>query len=113
MKLVKGTNAFGMPTEAEKLLRLASDHPSIINDAGLAFPVKMFRCGAAGKRFELIVMRQVPGSLLSELIATMLGVSRSDNKMAKLMQVFEQLGRFLADFQMRYRNKQHNDFQPS
>lgn len=113
LKLVKGTNAFGMPTEAEKLVRLCSEHSSIANDASLAFPVKIFKCGAAGKRLELIVMRKVPGTLLSDLIATMLGVSRSDNKMSKLMSIFEHLGRFLADFQMRYNNKQHNDFQPS
>lgn len=114
MKLVKGSNAFGMPTEAEKLIKLRCEHPNIINDASLAFPVKIFWCAApgVGRRYELIVMQQVPGTLLSELIANMLGVSRGDN-LGKVTQVFEHLGRFLADFQMRYGNKQHNDFQPS
>jgi len=111
MKLVKGSNSFGMPTEAERFAKLFNEHPSIINDSSLAFPVKIFRCAGLGlgKRLDLIVMRKAPGTLLASLIATML----SGNKTPQVMQLLDQLGRFLADFQFRYGNKQHNDFQPS
>lgn len=111
MKLVKGSNSRGMPTEAERLFKLHNEHPSMINDMSLAFPVKIFRCAAPGigKRFDLIVMRKAPGTLLATLIAHMV----SEGKTQQIMKILEHLGRFLADFHSRYGNKQHNDFQPS
>lgn len=111
LKLVKGVNSFGMPTDAEKFTRLSHEHPGIEHDASIAFPMQIIRCTAPGQgnRYDLIVMRKVPGKSLSETIANL----RSEGRMPQLMQILEKLGQFLADFHARYSNKQHNDFQPS
>jgi serine/threonine protein kinase len=111
MKLVKGVNSFGMPTEGEKFTKIHSKHPGILEDSRLAFPMKIFRLMSPGqgKLHELIVMRKARGVLLSEYIATM----RSENRMQQLLQIFEQCGQFLAEFHACYGNQQHNDFTPS
>eukprot|EP00427_Karlodinium_veneficum_P020832 CAMPEP_0169114796 /NCGR_PEP_ID=MMETSP1015-20121227/28968_1 /TAXON_ID=342587 /ORGANISM="Karlodinium micrum, Strain CCMP2283" /LENGTH=353 /DNA_ID=CAMNT_0009177141 /DNA_START=213 /DNA_END=1278 /DNA_ORIENTATION=- len=111
LKLVKGVNSFGMPTEGEKFFRILNEHPGISTDQTLSFPVKIIRLVSLGqgKLYELIVMRKAPGALLSEHIATM----RSENRVQQLLQIFEQCGQFLAEFHACYDNKQHNDFQPS
>jgi len=111
MKLVKGSNKFGIPTEAERFFKLYKEHPSIINDPSVAFPTKIFRCAGSAlcKRLDLIVMRKASGELLSTHIAGLL----NEDKLPRVMKIFKQLGRFLADFHSRYSNKQHNDLQPS
>lgn len=111
LKLVRGQNNFGMPSEGDKVLKLHREHPSISSDASLAFPVKVFRCTGPGgqKRYELIVMHKVPGQCLGELIARMM----SSRQTPQLMQIFQQLGSFLSEFHSRYGSKQHNDFNPS
>jgi len=100
-----------IPTEAEKLVKLAREHPAIVNDPALAFPSKIFHClGPAGEtRYNLIVMRKVPGQTLSEVI----GTKWQANQVSSVMQILDEFGRFLADFHMRYANKQHGDLQPS
>jgi len=111
LKLVKGHGKHGFPTEGEKFFKLCNEHPLIINDPSLAFPVKIFKCMApgSGKRYELIVMRKVTGTMLSEVIAKMI----CKGELAQLNGLFSQLGAFLADFQARYGHKHHGDFQPS
>jgi len=111
LKLVKCQRFDSFPTEVDKLVKLSREHPSIMDDPALAYPIKVFRCvGPAGQhRYDLIVMRRAPGQPLSDLVAARC----HEKKVEDLMRIFEQLGRFLADFHKRYGNMQHGDFQPS
>jgi len=112
LKLVK-TQRLGhaSPTETERLIRLAQEHPSLLNDPAVAFPTRIFICsGMPGNTpHDLYVMRRAPGQRLTDVIPERLALHRG----AEVMQVLKQLGSFLADFHSRYDNKQHNDFQPA
>jgi Ser/Thr protein kinase RdoA (MazF antagonist) len=112
LKLVKSRNGpASMPTEAERLVQLSRQHPSVASDPALAFPQNIFRClGACGDaRYDLIVMRKAPGQPLADVIAR----KWHGGQASELMRIFELLGCFLADFHARYGNWQHGDFQPS
>mmetsp|Transcript_29846 Transcript_29846/g.47689 ORF Transcript_29846/g.47689 Transcript_29846/m.47689 type:complete len:573 (+) Transcript_29846:22-1740(+) len=111
LKLVPSRCHLGMPSEADRFERICRDHPSIENDPTIAFPIKVLKCvGHAGVNFhDLIVMREVAGQPLGEVLA----FKRSGGHMYESMQLLRQLGSFLARFHNAYNNKQHGDFQLS
>jgi len=103
--------AAGILTEAENLLKLARDFPSIVEDRLVSFPVRLFGCfGSDGaKRHDLIVMRKMAGERLAEVVAR----KWYKSQVPQLMRILERLGRALAGFHGRYTGCQHGDFQPS
>jgi hypothetical protein len=103
--------ASSVPTEAENFIRLAKEHPRIVDDPHLAFPCMIFSCMLSGqKKNDLIVMRKVRGERMAELIAR----KWYGNQRPHLMQILERLGITLGEFHARYGIKQqHGDFQPS
>lgn len=103
--------ATNIPTEAENFLNISREHPSIVNDPSVAFPVKLFNClGPDGvKKNDLIVMRKVRGERLAEFIA----LKWYSGAIPQVMQMLEKLGACLAEFHLRYDFTQHGDFQPS
>mmetsp|Transcript_23035 Transcript_23035/g.49015 ORF Transcript_23035/g.49015 Transcript_23035/m.49015 type:complete len:843 (-) Transcript_23035:146-2674(-) len=112
LKLVKCSRlAPNIPTEAENFLKISKEHPAVVNDPLVAFPIKVFSCTGPGgiKRYDLIIMRKVRGERMAELIARMWYAGQ----VQRLMQIMEQLGGCLADFHNHYGNSEHGDFQPS
>lgn len=111
LKLVPSTPLYGIPSEATRLRNLALQHPFIVSDNSVAFPLKIFKCmGPAGEHsFDFIVMRKVAGEPLTDII------TKSDRAgaMPQCMLIFRELGIFLAQFHKRYSNKQHGDFHTS
>jgi len=100
-----------MPSEAEQFVKLARDHPAMIDDAALAFPIKIFGCREQGREkpsLDLIVMRKAPGLCFSDVI----GRRWFLNQRVELMRELHALGSFLADVHVRH-NMQHGDFTPS
>jgi len=97
--------------EADRFVTLARDHPALVSDSALAFPLRVVHCidAVGAKQYDLIVMPKVPGVLLSLTIGSMWW----GNKGPALMQLFEEIGYGLAEFHRRYAGKQHGDFQPS
>merc|ERR1719221_6278 len=110
LRAVKGALP-GMPTVAEKLVKLSTQHPAMKSDPVLAFPLMVIHClGASGDtRCDLVVMREPSGKTFAELIAQ----KWTAKHLTKLMTHFEEFGICLADFHARYGNKQHGDLQPS
>lgn len=100
-----------MPSEAEQFVKLARDHPAMIDDASLTFPIKIFNCrdqGHVKPSFDLVVMRKAPGFCFSQFIGRRWFANRRSELMAELYA----LGVFLADVHARH-NMQHGDFTPS
>merc|ERR1719183_2806788 len=95
-----------MPSEADRFARIFQEHPSIVNDSSIAFPIKVFKCDNS---HDLIVMRKVKGQPLGDILA----LKRSSGQMHDVMQILKKLGSFLSRFHKSYNNKQHGDFQPS
>jgi hypothetical protein len=113
LKLVKSKRkGSSILTEAEGFISLFEKHPAIVDDPHLAFPLKILKFtepgGMRGEQ-DLIVMREVPGQRLSDLIAH----KHNANQTAQIMQILEEIGSLLREFHARYGNKQHGDFQPS
>jgi len=106
MKLVKGERG-----EADRYLKLAQSHPSIVSDSSLSFPFRVFRClrAGCGRAYDLLVMRRASGQRLDHLIAEKV----SNGRTADLSKVFENVGASLAELHKRYGNSQHGDCQPS
>merc|ERR1712222_205889 len=111
LKAVQAVQKHGVPTLAEKLIKLSTDHPHIKRDNFLAFPTRVIHClGPNGEtRFDIFVMRNVPGMTLAEVIAR----KWEYKEISKLMQIFEQFGARLGEFHTKYGDKQHGDLQPS
>lgn len=111
MKLVRGKRLVpALPTEAENLDRLASEHPGIGADALLAFPIRTLACiGPSGKTHDLIVMRKAPGERLAEVICTKWYAGQQEG----IWDVIQSVGAATAEFHARYCNTQHGDLQPS
>jgi len=111
LKLVKCKRiAPSVPTEAENILKVAAQHPSICGDLSVAFPVRVFSCmGPSGKRYDLIVMERCRGKQLAEIMAT----KWHSGKVLELLSIFEHVGRCVAAFHQKYGNMQHGDLQPS
>jgi serine/threonine protein kinase len=111
LKLAPSRPRHGGASEAENFVRISREHPSIVNDTSIAFPLKVCSCiGPAGDHpHDLIVMRKASGEPLGDVIA----LKRNAGGMPEVLQILRQLGMFLAQFHKRYGNKQHGDFQPS
>jgi len=112
MKLVRHQLPHSATTDADRLVRLASECPNIVDDPALAFPLKMFRCkGPNGSHsHDLLVMRKASGRALTEYVA----LKWAEGKGAPLvMDLLEKVGGFLADFHKKYGHKQHCDFHPT
>jgi len=113
LKLVKSKRkGSSILTEAEGFISLFEKHPAIVDDPHLAFPLKILKFmepgGMRGEQ-DLIVMREVTGQRLSDLIAH----KHNANQTPQIMQILEEIGSLLREFHTRYGNKQHGDFQPS
>lgn len=111
IKMVAAQRRHGaLPTEAEQLIGLLNQHPSIRSDPTLAFPIRVLLCrdGQGGRQHDLIVMAKAAGKCLSEVIAVM----TQRRQVAQLLQIFESLGRVLAGIHNRY-EMNHGDFQPN
>lgn len=111
LKLVSSQRHHPMiPTEAESFLKLAKDYPNLVHDRELAFPVKIFRCkGPVGRATrDLIVMHKAPGEVFTDVINR----KWTERRVSELMQDFEALGSFLANFHHKH-GLQHGDCQPS
>jgi len=102
-------SALGL-SEAEHLALLAKKHPGIDRDPFLAFPSTIFACvGPNGrKQGDLIVTRKVRGQTLAQYIWEQHNGGPAAKKELNL--VFEQIGRQLRAFHLRY-GTQHSDFQ--
>merc|ERR1712224_747072 len=83
----------GLPSEAEKLIKLYQNDPSIVDDHMLSFPVKIFHCvGPSGARnFDIIVMRQASGVPLSDVLFQLF----HGGEPAELASLLRRLGMFL------------------
>lgn len=110
LKLVQGTRTIAaLPTEAENLTKLASEHPSITSDPALAFPMMILGClGTGGKTHDLIIMHRAPGERLTEVLARKWHAGQQSD----LWKLFWKVGSRTAAFHARYPNKQHGDLQP-
>jgi tRNA A-37 threonylcarbamoyl transferase component Bud32 len=98
------------PTEAESFMRICREHPNIVNDRGVAFPLKVLACiGPAGKAWDLIVMQKVRGERLAEFIARKW--YSTPRRVSELLEIMDKLGACLAKFHGRYGGCQHGDFQ--
>jgi len=112
LKLVRCSRiAPNVPTEAENLQKLRVEHPKLVKESLVAFPVKILSVADANgcKCNDLIVMRKVSGERLAELFCRKYYEKQEEH----LFQICEEIGRLLADFHRRYDNMQHGDFQPS
>jgi len=111
LKLVHSRGICGLPSEAQKLISVYKEHPDIVHDAAVAFPVKIFNCLGPGSdhSHDFIVLRKVSGAPLSDVITDHYKQSR----MRELMPILRELGAFLAQFHGRYGNCQHGDFHAS
>lgn len=100
--------------EGEKLVRLASKYPDILEDKSLGFPFTIVNCIGANQAtlYQLIVMRKVPGVPFQDYIGEKWW-SRSPQAHADLFRVTKKLGEKLAQFHERYDGAQHGDFSAS
>lgn len=100
-----------MPSEAEQFVRLAREHPSMIDDPALAFPLKIFACREHGREkasFDLVVMRKAPGRAFADVI----GRRWCCHQKQELMRELYAMGSFLADVHARH-GMQHGDLTAS
>jgi len=98
------------PSEAELFKAIAKDHPSVVKDHAIAFPVRIFHlCDAKGnKPYDLIAMRKAPGVCFDEVMAR----KWQGGKKAELFSDFEAFGCFLAALHKCY-GMQHGDLHAS
>jgi len=95
--------------DGDRIAALSQNFPEIQCDNSLAFPIKVLRCcGPDGRAHsDIIAMPRAPGQPLNDIAAQKFAMK----KVPEMMQIFERLGAFLADFHKRYGNCQHGDFQ--
>jgi hypothetical protein len=99
--------------EGDKLLAVASNYPSIVQDRSLAFPTKIVHCSVDGEVVhELIVTPKVQAEEFTDFIGEK-WYSTQPNAKHEIFRAMEQLGRQLKEFHIRYSGAQHGDFQPS
>jgi len=98
-----------MHSEAEKLVRLAREHPELAEDSDVAFPVKIVRMAVNHRpRHDLIVMWHVPGQRLAEVIA-----AKWPSQGQTVLSILREFGAFLGRFHLRHGGLQHHDCQQS
>lgn len=96
--------------EGEFFVQMSRDQPSLMSDPMIAFPIKIIHCIGkdATKLYDLLVMPEVSGSDLGNIIGTMWWGHQGP----ALMQIIEKVGAALAEFHRKH-DLQHGDFQPS
>jgi len=112
MKLVTATRkASCLPTEAQNLSRIASQHPGMLTDPLLAFPTAIFSCISTvrGKTHDLLVMRKARGERLCEVFARKWHSCQSTD----CWRIIERVGAATAAIHREYANIQHGDLQPA
>jgi tRNA A-37 threonylcarbamoyl transferase component Bud32 len=98
------------PTETETFLKLSQEHPGLLDDREVSFPLKLFSCQNPGpRRFDLIVMKSAPGTRLTEVLHTKWHMRQVQD----IMKILRCVGACLKRFHMRYRNTRHGDFNTS
>lgn len=111
LKLVSSKRAHSLlPTDAERIARLAKEHPKMLADPSLAFPIKVYNCLSAdsGTRQDLVIMPKAPGESLAHVI----GKKWIEAKVKQMMQILEAAGAFLAGVHAAY-GVQHGDCTPT
>lgn len=112
LKLIRNQDlGVKLPTETERFLKLAAQHPSMLSDPTLTFPLKIFTLKAmvpAGN-YDLLAMPKAAGERLSDVVS----ILWARGMKTQIMSILERAGAFLKDFHFRYGNKQHCDFQAS
>jgi len=112
LKVVTATKkASSLPTEAQNLLRLASEHPGMLSDPLLAFPKAILSCVgvARGKKHDVLVMRKARGERLCEVFARKWHAGQR----GVCWRIIEKVGVATASIHRRYANMQHGDLQPA
>jgi len=112
LKLVTATKkASCLPTEAQNLARIASQHPSTLSDPLLAFPTAIFSCisKGRGKTHDLLVMRKARGERLCEVFAR----KWHSGQRSDCWRIIERVGAATAAVHRQYANLQHGDLQPA
>merc|ERR1712151_266929 len=101
----------GVPTEAENFIKISSEHPSIADDASVAFPRQIVRLLGSRRnhRYDLIVMKKAVGRGLGQVIQEKWRAGR----VPEVMAILEKAGQCLGEFHQRYGGKQHNDLTPT
>merc|ERR1712187_784701 len=112
LKLVRNQAIFpGVPTEAENLIKISREHPSILQDSSVAFPRQIVRLLGSRQehRYDVIVMQKAVGQGLGQVIQQKWRAGR----IPELMSILEKVGECLGKFHQRYGNKQHGDLTPT
>mmetsp|Transcript_38890 Transcript_38890/g.91578 ORF Transcript_38890/g.91578 Transcript_38890/m.91578 type:complete len:472 (+) Transcript_38890:48-1463(+) len=111
LKLVKPDRLHpSRPSEAERFAQLRAEHPAMVHDEALAFPIRLLDCQGptSQKIFDLIVMHKAPGICLAHSMAR----GHANGKLQEVHAAFERVGSCIAGIHSRYK-KQHGDFTPS
>lgn len=111
LKVVRCGRKFALlPSEVENVVRLQAEHPSIVDDPLVTFPIKVFNCvGHDGVALSILVMRRAPGVDL----ATFVGMELAYGRREQACRIFEEVGRSLRLFHTRYGGANHGDLHPS
>lgn len=112
LKFVKNQPVFpGVPTDAESLIRISRQYPSIANDSTLAFPRRIIRLlGSRGNlRYDLIVMQKARGEPVGNVIQQKW--RRGLHK--EVTDILDKVATCLAVFHQQYSGQQHGDLNPS
>jgi hypothetical protein len=98
-------------TDAEKFINLQRRCPKLVTEFSLAFPLRIFQLKSPrGTRCkDLIVMRRAHGLQLTQHLYHKF---HSDQH-PQLLEIFQELGTFLAVLHRVYKGMQHGDCQPS
>jgi hypothetical protein len=101
MRLIRSERKYPqIPTDSEKFATLACNCPDIMSDPSLCFPSMMLKCCEPnGKEvYDLLVIRQAKGRRIAEIVAH----NYRQGNQESLVEIFEKLGSYLADFHRRY-----------
>merc|ERR1712176_1400901 len=112
LKLVRNKAIFpGVPTEAENLIKISQEHPSVLQDTSVAFPRQIVRLLGSRQdhRYDVIVMRKAVGQGLGQVIQQRWRAGR----IVELMSILEKVGECLGEFHQRHGGKQHGDLTPT
>jgi len=112
LKLVKSQAVFpGVPTEAENLIKMSREHPSLAHDMSVAFPRQIVRLLGSRQdhRYDVIVMEKAAGRGMGQVIQEKWRAGR----VAELLAILEKVGKCLGEFHQHYGGKQHGDLTPT
>merc|ERR1712048_872880 len=101
----------GVPTEAENLIKISREHPSLAHDMSVAFP-RQIVCVLGSRqnhRYDVIVMEKASGRGLGQVIQEKWRTGR----VPELLAILEKVGKCLGEFHQHYDGKQHGDLTPT